>query len=80
MNGEISGYYNESWSEAEICKTLLNPAESGFQIDSVLVLVKVFHFFDCIENRFEAVDSYTIKQNMNVDTKMEILKFVSLSD
>ena len=33
LSGEISGYYNESWSEAEICKTLLNPAELGFQID-----------------------------------------------
>ena len=33
LSGEISGYYNESWSEAEICKTLLNPAELGFQIN-----------------------------------------------
>ena len=33
LSGEISGYYNESWSEAEICKTLLNPAKLGFQID-----------------------------------------------
>ena len=27
VNGEMSGYFNESWSEAEICKSQLDPRE-----------------------------------------------------
>ena len=26
-SGEMTGYFNESWSEAEICKSLLDPKE-----------------------------------------------------
>ena len=76
LSGEISGYYNESWSEAEICKTLLNPAELGFQIDRNFPVISLV---ESVQNQFETLESYTIKQNMNVGTKTEILKFVLLS-
>ena len=76
LSGEISGYYNESWSEAEICKTLLNPAELGFQIDWDFPAISLV---ESVQNQFETLESYTIKQNMNVGTKTVTLKFVLLS-
>ena len=85
MNGEISGYYNESWSEAEICKTLLNPAEPGFQIDRYFLFInlklpswkgylysnKLITVKSC-----KPFASYTIKLITNVGMKTEIPKYV----